>query len=211
MRDIRLVIASPSTLVIRGIIDLASTMDGVIVVASARTPEALLAVLADREPTVLLVDSSMLESLPGLWHSKSAMRVLLLGIRPYLGIESASVQQFACGYINERDAASDVFDALEVVASCDLPQPLSGAYRCETCPLRRTLQVPSLPLSDREYDVFLRIGRGQGTTLVASELGISVKTVESHRESIKRKLQLGSAHALSNAASAWRRGEIVFG
>jgi len=211
MRDVRLVVASPSKLVIRGIVDLASTMDDVIVVASARTPEALAAVLVEREPTVLVVDSGMMQALRGLRNSELPMRVLLLGIQPHLGIESAFVQQFACGYVNERDAASDAFDALEVVASCDLSQPLPGSRRCEACPLRQTMEIPRLPLSDREYDVFLRIGRGQGTTLMASELGISVKTIETHRESIKRKLRLGTAYALSNAALAWRRGEIVFG
>ena len=211
MRDVRLVVASPSKLVIRGIVDLASTMDGVIVVASAPTPEALAAALAGCEPTVLIVDSGIMQTLRGLWRSEAPVRVLLLGIRPHLGIESSFVQQSACGYVNERDAASDIFDALEVIASCDLPQPLPGARRCEACPLRPTLKVPRLPLLDREYDVFLRIGRGQGTTLMANELGISVKTVETHRESIKRKLRLGTAHALSNAALEWRRGEIVFG
>jgi len=124
-------------------------------------------------------------------------------------IHRHAVSQFACGYFNERDATSDAFDALDLVTSCDLPQPLSGARRCETCPLRRSLNVPRLPLSDREYDIFLRIGRGQGTTLTASELGISVKTVETHRESIKRKLRLGSAHALLSAAVARRKGDGI--
>ncbi len=186
-------------------------MNDVIVVASATTPEALAAALAGREPSVLIVDSGMMQTLRALWRPEVTMRVLLLGIRPHLGIESSFVRQFGCGYVNERDAASDIFDALEIIASCDLPQPLPGARRCEACPLRPTLEVPRLPLSDREYDVFLRIGRGQGATLMANELGISVKTVETHRESIKRKLRLGTAHALSNAALAWRRGEIVFG
>ena len=209
MPDIRLVVASPNMLVIRGIVDLASTMQGVIVVASARAPESLASVLAMHQPEVLVVDADMIEAAHGLSLGALPMRVLLLGVRSHLGIEPAFIPQFACGYFNERDAASDVFDALQIVTGCDLPQPLPGAHRCGTSRLRQSLEVPRLPLSEREYDVFLRIGLGQGATVMAGELGISVKTIETHRESIKRKLQLGSARALNSAALAWRRGDDV--
>ena len=71
------------------------------------------------------------------------------------------------------------------------------------------MSLPKLPLSEREYDIFERIGHGHGATRMASDLGISVKTIETHRESIKRKLRLDSAHALLGAALAWRKGEAI--
>ena len=45
-------------------------------------------------------------------------------------------------------------------------------------------------LSDRELDVFRRIGRGSGTRQIADDLHLSVKTVESYRTHIKEKLGL---------------------
>jgi DNA-binding NarL/FixJ family response regulator len=55
-------------------------------------------------------------------------------------------------------------------------------------------------LSDREFEVFRLIGRGTGPTDIARQLGVSVKTIETHRESIKRKLNLPTAHDLLRAA-----------
>jgi len=68
------------------------------------------------------------------------------------------------------------------------------------------MKLPVLGLSDREYEIFQGIGHGQQ---IARELGVSVKTVETHCESIKRKLGLGSASALAEAAAGWRRGDYV--
>ena len=58
-------------------------------------------------------------------------------------------------------------------------------------------------LSDRELDVFRRIGRGNGTRQIAEELHLSVKTVESYRTHIKDKLGLGSAVELVRCAVEW--------
>jgi DNA-binding NarL/FixJ family response regulator len=49
---------------------------------------------------------------------------------------------------------------------------------------------PLQRLSNRELQVLNLVGRGVSSRDIASELGLSVKTVESHRQSIKRKLHL---------------------
>jgi DNA-binding NarL/FixJ family response regulator len=58
-------------------------------------------------------------------------------------------------------------------------------------------------LSDRELEVFRLIGRGESTRQIAECLGISVKTVESHRENLKGKLTLESGAALVRSAVLW--------
>lgn len=60
-------------------------------------------------------------------------------------------------------------------------------------------------LSERELQVFLQLGLGRSTQEVATALGVSVKTVESHRESIKAKLDLPHANALVARAAIWVR------
>jgi DNA-binding NarL/FixJ family response regulator len=55
-------------------------------------------------------------------------------------------------------------------------------------------------LSDREFEVFRMIGRGLGPSEIARQLGVSVKTVETHREHIKRKLRLANGRELARAA-----------
>ena len=55
-------------------------------------------------------------------------------------------------------------------------------------------------LTHRERDVFRRIGAGQATRLIAEELHMSVKTVETHRQRIKEKLGLSSGSELLRRA-----------
>jgi DNA-binding CsgD family transcriptional regulator len=58
-------------------------------------------------------------------------------------------------------------------------------------------------LSDRELEVFSLTGRGVGLSQLAKELGVSSKTIETHRERIKVKLQLGSTRELKEKAEQW--------
>jgi DNA-binding NarL/FixJ family response regulator len=55
-------------------------------------------------------------------------------------------------------------------------------------------------LSDREFEIFRLIGRGAGPSEIARQLGVSVKTVETHREHIKKKLGLSNGRELLRAA-----------
>jgi DNA-binding NarL/FixJ family response regulator len=61
-------------------------------------------------------------------------------------------------------------------------------------------------LSARELSVFQLLGHGRTTREIASDLGISFKTVEAHRENIKVKLGLGTALALVQRATLWVQG-----
>jgi DNA-binding NarL/FixJ family response regulator len=58
-------------------------------------------------------------------------------------------------------------------------------------------------LSDREMHVFQLLGSGLGTTKIAKALNLSVKTIASHRENIKRKLDLHSGRKLIERATKW--------
>jgi DNA-binding CsgD family transcriptional regulator len=58
-------------------------------------------------------------------------------------------------------------------------------------------------LSDRELEILEMIGSGLGTRQIAERLKVSIKTIESHREHIKTKLQLKKASELVNYAYNW--------
>lgn len=58
-------------------------------------------------------------------------------------------------------------------------------------------------LSDRELEVFHLIAGGRANRDIADSLGVSVKTIETHKENIKTKLKLTSAAALAEAAHEW--------
>jgi len=58
-------------------------------------------------------------------------------------------------------------------------------------------------LSDRELQVFSLIGRGFGASKLATELHLSVKTIETYQAHIKEKLGLHTAAELSEKAAHW--------
>jgi len=58
-------------------------------------------------------------------------------------------------------------------------------------------------LTDRELEVFELIGRGISTSLIAEQMGVSVKTVETHRSNIKTKLNLKDGFELLKYATSW--------
>jgi DNA-binding NarL/FixJ family response regulator len=58
-------------------------------------------------------------------------------------------------------------------------------------------------LTDREFEVFELIGRGKGTREVAACLKLSVKTVENHREKVKKKLGIDNSSSLVHYATIW--------
>ena len=68
-------------------------------------------------------------------------------------------------------------------------------------------EIATLPqqLSDRELQVFQMIGDGYATHEIANRLHLSVKTVASHRENIKKKLDLKTIEELSRFAIHWQR------
>jgi DNA-binding NarL/FixJ family response regulator len=71
----------------------------------------------------------------------------------------------------------------------------------------RISQSPLEVLSDRELEVFELTGRGTGTRDIAERLHLSVKTVESYRARIKKKLNLESATELMQHAVQWVESE----
>ena len=63
-------------------------------------------------------------------------------------------------------------------------------------------------LSDRETHIFFLLGSGLGNTQIANSLNLSVKTIESHRENIKHKLDLSCSRDL--VACAKKYVEVTF-
>ena len=62
---------------------------------------------------------------------------------------------------------------------------------------------PLTNLSDRELEVFWLIGEGVGTSDIATRLHLSVKTIETHRDKLKKKLGIESASELNRFAMQW--------
>jgi DNA-binding NarL/FixJ family response regulator len=110
----------------------------------------------------------------------------------------------ARGYINKQEAQESIIRAIR--------QVLGGkVYLSEAMTERLLNGMVDAPaekrdidsLSNRELQVFELIGEGVSSSQIATQLNLSVKTIETHQANIKKKLGLGSAHELNQRAIRW--------
>ena len=109
------------------------------------------------------------------------------------------------GYVLKSQAAADLIQAIEQVSrgglyvSPGVAGVLVQAYLAKT-------DLPPDPLTSREREVLQLVAEGKRTKEIAAALGVSVKTVESHRARLMRKLQVRETAGLVRYAI--RRGLV---
>ena len=114
-----------------------------------------------------------------------------------------SLRAGATGYIMKDAPTAQLLDAIRHVAANEIyvSEVLSKNL------LRGMMTPPSESpvdaLSDREFQVFHQMGEGLSNQKIADKLGLSVKTVESHIERIKTKMQIDSGRDLLRRAMEW--------
>lgn len=206
MMPTTLIIATSSALIQRGLSALLQELPDVSISAVVNDPEQTIQALRTHKPDVLLSEASLLADVRSQSRTLHLPRVLLLSPRAHAGTALKALNSCACGFASERADVRHLRAWLRVISVC---RSRLGEGSCGSCPLRSTLKPPALPLSDRECMVFERIGNGDSAAKIAQALGLSVKTIETYRDSIKRKLALTSATALKEAAMQWKWGEHI--
>jgi DNA-binding NarL/FixJ family response regulator len=163
-------------------------------------------------PDIVLVDISLagpdgLDLLKAIRVYDHRIPVLVLSMHDESHYAERALRAGASGYIMKHEATEKVLVAIrrilggdvylsERLASKMLHQLVGGGAPAAP-------QSPIADLTDRELEVFRRIGEGRGTRQIAEELQISVKTVESYQARIKDKLSLKNARELVQRAVKW--------
>lgn len=177
------------------------------VVGEADTAADALALTRDREPDVVLVDINLpdesgLRLAEKITKAHSTIRLLILSVHDDPEIVRESVRIGAHGYVRKDTTPADLRTAIRAVHGGDayfspsVARALAEALREQPDPVPPALQR----LTMRERDVLARIARGLPNKEIAAELGISVRTVESHRDSLMRKTGHRNVAALTRLA-----------
>lgn len=139
------------------------------------------------------------------------LRILILSqYEAPLYVERA-LKAGALGYVVKEQAADEVLKAIRTVLANEIYLTRGMAallLRKLVGPAPRPAKPDAEPLTDRELHVLQLLGAGLSTREIATELHLSFKTVESHRENIKRKIGLRSAAALVHYATEWAREQV---
>ena len=126
-----------------------------------------------------------------------AQRVFRAGARAYLSIEDAP---------ELIRAFNEILTGRPYVGVSVLPLILNN-FAGRSTKSSRNPDIHSL--SDRELEIFSFIGRGLSASELASELNVSVKTIETHQMRMKEKLALHSAAELRQKARDWLARSLV--
>lgn len=206
---IRVVIADDHTLVREGIRHVLEADGGITVVAEAATAREALALVEQQQPDVAVFDISMpgetgLSAAAALRTAAPETRVLILSMYDNPEYVLEGVRAGANGYILKDSASTDLRAAVRAVhegesyfsppIAAKLTEALRGAVDAE----QRTSALGKL--TGRERDVLEGIAQGETNKEIAARLGISHRTVETHRESLMRKLRIRTVAGLTKFA-----------
>lgn len=178
------------------------------VVAEASDADGLSRMIgANRCPDVVVIESGQQGldrylAIRELVRHVPPVRVLALSIQAGEDRAAAALDAGASGYALKTQPVGEIFEALRTVARGQ--RYLAPALSVELVEERLARGVagsaPLATLSKREREVFVLLARGFSTKLVSDELGISAKTVETHRVHIHRKLGVHSVAELIHYA-----------
>lgn len=211
----RVLVVDDHPIVRQGIIQIISQEPDFTVCGEAESASAALQAIAALKPDVVLADLSLKES-SGLELVKDVrvrwpdLPVLMLSMHDESIYAERVLRAGARGYLTKVEATERVIEALrmvlrgEIYLSSQMASRLVGMY-VKGRPESTGSTVERL--SDRELEVFNLIGQGLKTSQIAERLHLSVKTIESHRSNIKRKLNLDNATQLLQHAIQWTQYE----
>lgn len=208
---VRLLIVDDHPIVRHGVAQLIEQEEGFEVVAQAGSASEALDVIERSQLDLAIIDVS-LQGVSGLELVKQIRErgvetpILMMSMHDEAFYAERALRAGAQGYVMKQRATAEIAAAIRKVLDGDLY--LSDELSAKL--LRRAVDGDLGPgqggvnqLSDRELEVLQLLGQGVSTRDVADRLNLSVKTIESYRANIKRKLDLKNAAELMRFAVDW--------
>jgi two-component system, NarL family, response regulator NreC len=206
---IRVVLADDHVLVRQGLRSLLER-EKFQVVAEASDGQEVIRLTEELRPDIAVIDISMptlngIDAAHELARSSCKVKTILLTQHEEEQYIHEALQAGVRGYVLKSQVASDLVHAIQQVSrggfylSPGISQAVVEAYRTRS-------ERPADPLSSRERQVLQLIAEGRSTKDIASLLGISVKTAESHRSRLMQKLDIHETASLVRYAV--RRGLV---
>lgn len=206
MNALRILVADDHEIVRRGLVALLKTRAGWEVCGEAHDGREAVEKAKELKPDIVILDIGMpnlngLEAARQMLHHNPRTKVLILTITDADELVRAVLDAGALGFVLKSDATRDLISAVEALQSnktfftSRVSEMVLGGY------LGRGVSAAdhseSLPaLTPREREVVQLLAEGKSSKEVATHLDLSVKTAETHRSNIMRKLNLHSVSEL---------------
>ena len=215
-RSVRVLVVDDHPIFRRGLIDIINEEPGLAVSGEAATSAAARAIVVEQPPDVAIVDlelsdESGLDLVSAFARLAPTVRVLVLSMHDERLYAVRALQAGALGYLMKDQAATELLTAVRRVAS-GKPYVSSATAERILATLGPSPTGPGVTpyerLSNRERHVFTLIGRGLTTREIATQLALSVKTVETHYANLKKKLGARHGRELTRLAISWSDNDM---
>jgi DNA-binding NarL/FixJ family response regulator len=185
------------------------------IVGEADSAPRALELVEKLKPNLAIVDITLrstngIELTKGMRAQSPDLQVLIVSMHDENLYAERALRAGAMGYLMKHEASEKIITAIQRIQQGEIY--LSD--RIKEKMLHRfvnhktdELVSPIDTLSDREMEVFQLIGNGYGTRLIAQQLNLSIKTIDSYREHLKLKLNLESGSELVRYAIQWMKSQ----
>jgi two-component system invasion response regulator UvrY len=190
---IRVLLVDDHAVVRTGFRLLLQSLGEVSVVAEAESGEAACRLYSELEPDVVVMDIAMpgmggLEALRRMRARHPQVRVLTLSAHDDPMHARRCLQEGALGFLSKRSAPEALVQAVTVVASGRRYLDAALAQKLALADFDGASKSPVERLSEREFEVFVRLAGGATVQRIAQDLKLSASTVGTHLYNIKQKL-----------------------
>lgn len=211
---VRIFLVDDHPIVRRGLQLLVSMEHDLTVCGEAESAPAALEKILVAKPDLVVIDLALksgsgLELIKQLRSQNSKLKMLVFSMRDEGIYAERALRAGANGYITKEEGTEKALEAIRAIlqgrnyVSARIASKMVERIAGGAVPGQTAMEV----LSDRELEVLEMIGEGLGSREIAEQLGVSMKTVESHREHIKTKLSLTGASELVRFAINWMRSK----
>ena len=199
-KPVRVVIVDDHPMVTEGIESILETYGDILVVGCLNNGQAIIDQVDVLKPDVILLDLNMpgingLSTTEILLENHPDIRVLILSMHDSAEYIQTALSHGAKGYILKDVPTDEIKTAIDAVMA-------GQQYLCtgaSTALTPKTMDGHEV-LTNREQTILLQLAQGNSNKEVAADLDISVRTVETHRKNIKRKLGISTTAGLTRYA-----------
>jgi two-component system, NarL family, invasion response regulator UvrY len=182
------------------------------VVAEAQSGEAACQMYAELTPDVVVMDLGMpgmggLEALRRIRARNPAARVLALSAHDDPMHARRALREGALGFLSKRSAPEALIEAIASIAAGRRYLDPDLAQKLALAEIEGATRSPIEQLSEREFEVFIRLAGGATVQKIADDLKLSASTIGTHLYNIKQKLGVVNQSELTLLAI--RHGLIV--
>ncbi len=202
---VTIVIVDDHPMVAEGIEAILEIHDDIRVLATLSSGEKVIERIEELAPDVVLLDLNMpgmngLAATELLLERRPETRIIVLTMHDSAEYVNTALSHGAVGYILKDVPTDEIKHAIDTVMQGRRHLCPGTRAVLESTPSRLTTKDGREPLTSREQTILLLLAQGKTNRMVAQELDISVRTVETHRRNIKSKLGISSTAGLTRYA-----------